>query len=134
VTDAGVTLIELMVAGVTESGMLPEMIPEVAVIVATPAVVTAVTIPEGETARILGLLEVQLAPAIEDVLPSELLPVAVRARVAFIGRGGSCSELPAAGAEIPAGKTVTLCKTGVPTPNVIAADNAPEAAVIVALP
>ena len=133
-TEDGVTAIEVMLAAVTESEMLPEMIPEVAVMVAVPAVVPAVTRPEGETVRMFWSLEAQLTPESVGVLPSELLPVAVSARVAFIGRGGSCSVVPAAGVATPTGSTETLCRTGVPTPSEMAAESVPEVAVMAAVP
>lgn len=68
---AGLTLIDTRVAEVTVRAVLPEMVPEVAVMVVVPAV-SAVACPVASIAATLPLDEVQLTEEVRSrVVPSE---------------------------------------------------------------
>jgi len=102
VTVEGVTAIELSVAAVTVTGIVPVINPEVAVSTAVPAPI-AVATPPTPILMTAGLLEVHPAAASALVLPSEELPVAVKVTDAPRGMGGRF-----------AGVTAMLSSTGVP--------------------
>ena len=95
-------MIELSVAAVTVTEIVPVSNPDVADKTAVPAPI-AVAAPPTPMAMTPGLLEVHPAAASVLVLPSEELPVAVKVRDAPKGMGGRF-----------AGVTVMLSRTGVP--------------------
>jgi hypothetical protein len=117
---AGVTAIDWSAAAVTV--VLPETVPDVAVIVEMPAE-TPVAIPLASTVTIAVADEVHCADAvISCVVPSENVPVAV-----------NCWVSPTAMLE-SAGVTLMDCKAAFVTVNVAVPVRAPDAAVIFAVP
>ena len=122
VTTVGEIVTALSATGATVTVSVPEISPEVAVIVAVPAP-TAVATPPAPIEITPMLLDDQLAPASPARLPSELFPVAVNVSPAPSGIGG-----------IAAGAMLMLCSTGTPTLTCAAGETiAPSDAVICAV-